>query len=214
MANRAHNKATIFSLLAVAVISVLLGILLQQKESKLHYNPQLAAGTYLSARKALQPFKLVTDNGKVFSKKNLSGRWTLLFFGFTRCPNICPMTLTKINQAYQLLEQQDNEILPQVVFVSVDPARDSAETIKRYVQSFNTAFIGATGSEAELHKLTKQVGVAYMKAIKSGEEGNYQIEHTGAIFVVDPSSSVAAILSAPFTAHTIAADVQRIQERG
>jgi protein SCO1/2 len=202
-------KFKMIGLLAVfAIIALGVGTWIQVKANK-KQNLELVDATLLQKSLALKPFHLVGAEGKTFTNKNLEGHWSMLFFGFTHCTMLCPTTMSRLNQAYEMLEKSKAAALPQVVFISVDPERDNPKRIQKYVQHFNPHFMGATGSTAELNALTHELGVAYMKAAKSGEK-DYDIQHSGNVLIINPKGEWVAVLSTPQDAKSVADDFQKI----
>jgi len=151
----------------------------------------------------LQPFALVDMDGNPYTEQQLQGHWTLIFFGFTNCPDICPTTMNTLSQVYQRL--RGNAALfekMQVLFVSVDPERDDNETLRAYVDYFNSAFVGATADDENLSQFTRQLGVMYMKAEAPGVEG-YSVDHSASILLIDPEMRFVGVFSPPHTANGI-----------
>ena len=162
--------------------------------------------------KLLQPFKLKDHNGDVFDQERLKGKWTFVFFGYTSCPDICPTTLHVLNAVHGLLEDETGDVPDdmQVVFISVDPARDTTEMLANYVPYFNSAFIGATADKKRIDKLTKQFGAGYILEPETSP-GQYLVTHTSAIFLVDPFGRLIATFSQPHYPSTITSLYQKIQ---
>lgn len=158
--------------------------------------------------KVLQDFSLTDEDGRSFDRSRLLGRWSLLFFGFTNCPDVCPTTLAVLKQARQQLADAPPA---QVVFVSVDPERDDRETLKRYVDYFDPAIVGVTGEPAELETLTRQLGILYMKAGGDGPDEAYTVDHTASILLLDPAARLVGIMSPPHDAAQVSELVTRIQ---
>ncbi len=207
------HRRLLIAIVGIAFAAFVLGIWLQQKEVKKSHAPvKLQGGTMLSAGMPLSPFKLINDNGKPLTQKNLRGKWTLVFFGFTNCPKVCPTTLAELNQVYQQLQNDKIKKMPRVLFVSVDPARDKPSIIRAYLAHFNKHFEGATGNKKQLNSLTKEVGIAFMKAQKSNDK-NYNIEHSGAILVLNPQGIWVAVLTAPHNSKTMVKDYLQIVRR-
>lgn len=156
------------------------------------------------------PFSLLDSEGRAFTQDNLSGHWTLIFFGFTNCPDICPTTMNTLNRVYEQLNA-DEEFLEklQVLFVSVDPERDEGETLRKYIDYFNPAFIGATANDAELHRLTRQFGVLFMKVELPGQS-DYSMDHSASILLVDPQLRFVGVFSQPHDAAEIAGRLPRM----
>jgi len=168
-------------------------------------------GTVLPGGKALPDFELQADDGQPFTPSSLKDKWTLLFFGYTHCPDVCPTTLGTLKNAWDALAKSAGGTDGvEVVFVSVDPERDTIEHLKEYVDYFDPAFTGVTGDADNLLRFSRALGAIYMKAKGSSEE-NYLVDHTAAIFVIDPSGRYAAVLSAPHDAGKIAAAVQALR---
>ena len=173
-----------------------------------HSAPQieLATGTYLSPERTLPDFSLIDQRGQSFGPRNLSGHWSLLFFGYTNCPDFCPTTLTTLAAMEKKVRA---EARPQVVFISVDAERDTPQQLAKYVPHFDPDFIGVTAADQHtIQALARKLGVAV--AITHGADGSYTVDHSGAIFVVDPAGKLAAILTGPFTADALQADLDRI----
>ncbi len=149
--------------------------------------------------KPVPPFQLIDQNRQSFNLQRLQGKWTLLFFGYTQCPDICPITLTLLQGVkHQLETYPDINKDTQYVFVSVDPARDDAEKLKGYVEYFDPSFLGVTGSALEISELTRQLGVIYIKVQPPGaDDTQYLIDHSSAIFLVNPQAHMVGVFSAP-----------------
>ena len=139
------------------------------------------------------------------------GKLVLLFFGFTHCPDVCPSTLSALTSARRQLADLPADQRPGVVLVSVDPQRDTVERLAEYVAFFDPDFTGVTGDAAVLDELTRQLGVAVVVG-EPDAAGNYTIDHTGTLFLVDPQGRVAAIFGMPHTADGIAQDYRRVLE--
>ncbi len=145
----------------------------------------------------LQPFTLVDQNNRSFTQQALEGKWSFVFFGYTYCPDICPTTLATLTAVL-------NELYPdprapsdlQVVFVSLDPQRDSPEVLANYMEYFGEGFLGVTGTDREINGLVGQFGAGYVMepAVIPGE---YLISHTSSIFLVDPHLRLLAGFSPP-----------------
>jgi len=164
--------------------------------------------TVLSEPMTVPSFKLIDQHGQPFTEKNLQGQWTFLFFGYTYCPDICPTTLVILNQVDQQLREKKTAVHPKIIFISVDPARDTAERLGEYVSYFNPAFLGVTGLEEELQTLTRPLGIAYRRSDESSE--NYLIDHSASILLINPQAQLQALISPPHDATAIAEDYQKI----
>ncbi len=174
---------------------------------------ELENATVYQQPRAIAPFTLQTTDGQQFTKQDLQGHWSLLFFGFTNCAMICPTTMTELNKMYQQLQQAKVKDLPQVVFISVDPERDSLKRIHGYVKAFNPAFMGATGSEAELTKLSRQLGVMYMKVRDRKDPKHYAIDHSAFVVLVNPQGQAYGLMTTPHKADTLAHNYRQITQQ-
>lgn len=172
----------------------------------------IVAATVLAQPRQLPPFELIDSQGEPFTNARLQHQWTLLFFGFTQCHYICPMTMSILKQVYHDLAQQlDTNELPHVVMISVDPERDTLSRLNQYVTAFDASFIGATGSNVAVKQLAKDVGVAYNQGIKQ-DISDYQIEHSGALLLVDPQGQLVAVFTQPHHTADIVSDYKQIVE--
>jgi len=142
---------------------------------------------------AIEDFALVDHEGAPFDRSRLEGHWSVLFFGYTYCPDICPLTLQRL-AAVQPLLAEDGIPSQQVVFVSVDPDRDR-ERIREYIAYFDPSFIAATGDPAQIERLARSVGAFHEKARQEGDD--YLINHSSVLFLVDPSAKLRAVLEDP-----------------
>ena len=159
----------------------------------------------------LHPFKLTDHKGAVLNQERLKGKWTFVFFGYTSCPDICPATLYVLNSVQGLLEDETGEVPDdmQVVFISVDPERDTTEKLAAYITHFNKKFIGATADKTEIDKLTRQFGAGYILEPET-TPGHYLVAHTSAIFLVDPFGRLIASFSQPHYPKTITSQYKKI----
>ena len=161
-------------------------------------------------RRPLAEFILVDDDKGVFDLKSLESRWSFIFFGFMYCPDICPTTLYDLTHfKREIIAQGIGEADIQFVFISVDPARDKAAQIQRYVQYFDPTFLGATGSIGQLTNLTRQLGAPF-RAEPETSESVYQVTHSSAIYVVDPLGQYTGIISPPFVAADLAVQFSQL----
>lgn len=172
----------------------------------------LATATVLPNPRAIVPFKLTDNKNQVFDNNSLKGHWTFLFFGFTNCPHICPTTMDDMRQVFSIF-QKDKIKEPNFVMVSIDPERDTVKKVNTFVTAFNPDFEGAIGSKTEIEKLTKAMGIVYMKTKpKSDPEAvNFEIDHSGTIVLVNPQGKITAFFSMPHEPKKIAKDFEKIQ---
>jgi protein SCO1/2 len=185
-------------LLCVAFVAIVLGAMFYSamREPLLDAATLREQGTYiLPEPRKIAPFSLVDQRGDAFDNSSLLGHWSLLFFGYTSCPDICPVTLSVLAQVEKRLTEAGDLGQLKIYLVSVDPERDSADVLGKYVSAFSPRFTGVTGSRAELAEFGKQLNVAFMKM--PGTNGNYVVDHTGNIVVVNPKGQYHAFIKLP-----------------
>jgi protein SCO1/2 len=169
----------------------------------------LLAGTYLSPQRAVPDFSLIDAHGRAFGTANLKGSWSMLFFGYTNCPDFCPTTLTLLAAMEKRLRAAAASVRPQVVFMSVDAKRDTPAQLSQYVPYFDPDFIGLTAADqAGIASVAAKLGVSVIITPKA--DGTYTVDHSGEIFVVNPQGELAAILTGPFTVDELTSDFQHI----
>lgn len=148
-----------------------------------------------TAARDIKPFDLYTAPHEKLPKTLFLHHWTLVFFGFTHCSSICPTTLDKLNLVYTKLRPSQPNL--QLLFISLDPERDSFEALKNYVHTFNPDFISATGSMQELRKIQSQLGIFSIRDKSSvKKKDDYQIQHTASILLIDPQGKWAGVFNA------------------
>jgi protein SCO1/2 len=166
---------------------------------------------------SLPQFTLTDHNGQKFNQWSLARKWTFMFFGYTFCPDVCPVALVDLNDIYHnLLEKGDLDekkfkVNTQVVFVTVDPGRDTVEELKEYMPHFNEAFIGVTGSKEEIDLLARPMGVAYRRVPGEDSEGDYLVDHSASFLLIDPLGRLRASFSPPHDPKQIAEDFRNIR---
>ncbi len=173
--------------------------------------PKLQQGTLLPSPKYIAEFNLFDQNGETFTLDNLKNHWTFTFFGYTQCPDVCPTSLGMLAQVMRLLENDPAlDTLPRGLFVSVDPERDTPELLTQFTAYFHPDFIGATGADKELHKLTRQLGILYARS--EGENDNdYLMDHSAAIILFNPDGEYHALFNVPHDPTLIAQEFVMIK---
>lgn len=200
-----RSKLLSFALLCIAAVA---GAFLSLKHSP-NSPPLLATGTILAPARPLADFSLIDNHGREFGPSQLRGHWSLMFFGYTNCPDFCPSTLTTLAALEKKLRADKAPAPPQVIFVSVDAKRDTPAQLDKYVPYFDPQFIGLTArDQASIETLAKTWGVAV--AVQPAADGNYTVDHSAALFVIDPAGNLAAVLTGPFTVQALAGDYARI----
>jgi len=164
---------------------------------------ELKAGIALPQPRPLPEFSLQDQHGLPFTRASLDGQWTLLFAGFTSCPDICPATLATLATLDTRLDRAGREL--QVLFLGLDPERDDPATMRAYLGHFNPDFRGATGETVQIDQLMAALGLAYLR-VPTGAE-SYTIDHSTALVLIDPQARVAAYFKPPLLPDAIAADL-------
>ncbi|MBL4711217.1 MAG: SCO family protein [Gammaproteobacteria bacterium] len=165
-------------------------------------------GTVLSPPRKIAIPALIKDDGNTFTLNDLTGRWHFLFFGYTHCPDVCPVTMGVMAQAKKMATE-NNHIFPGVIFVSVDPERDKVEMLADYVQYFDKEFIGVTGDEKLIKALTLQMSVVYLKVQAEASSVNgYLVDHSSSLILINPEGKLAAYFNSPHDAKKILQDFQ------
>lgn len=155
--------------------------------------------------KQVPDFQLQDVNGAPITQAVFEGRWSVVFFGYTHCPDVCPITLQVMkNVASKLAENGHPQ--PQVVFVSVDPVRDTPDIMKNYISYFNEDFVGITGDINDVHALTRSLGIVASFTANKDDPDNYIVDHTASLLLIDPEKRLRAKISPPHVADTIAED--------
>jgi protein SCO1/2 len=193
----------------IAIVAFALGLVLAR--AILPSQPALPAtelATVLPTPRALPALSLVRHDGKAMGADDFEGHWTLVFFGFTHCPDICPTTLALLAQTTLALDDLPASERPRVLFVSLDPERDNAQQIAAYVTFFDPAFVGATGSAAQVAAAAAAFSVPYAKVALP--DGGYTIDHGSGIFVVGPSGGIVAFASGARDPAVLARDYRKV----
>ena len=165
-------------------------------------------GSVLKTPRTIAVPKVFKDDGSVFTNADIQGHWTLVFFGYTHCPDICPTTLSVLAQT----KKQAPENFPQVIFISVDPERDTVDMMGEYVQYFDPSFKGVTGEEKLIEALTLQLGSVYMQMPGSEDDENYLMDHSSAILALNPQGKLVAYINPPHTPENILKALEAIQK--
>jgi protein SCO1 len=164
--------------------------------------PTLASGTWFPQARPWAEFSLTDGNGAAFTRANLLGHPSLVFFGFTHCPDVCPTTLLKLAQARKAAALPDLRVL----FVSIDPERDTPQVVGRYVHAFDPEFQGLTGDPRAVATLARGAGVAVNRVELPG--GDYTMDHSAVVFLLDARAQEVAIFTPPFDVRLMAQDLK------
>jgi protein SCO1/2 len=164
--------------------------------------PQLISGTWLAQPRTVSEFHLLDSGERPFTARDLQGKPSLVFFGFTHCPDVCPTTLAKLAQVKKAAAIRGLRVL----FVTVDPQRDTPAAVGTYAHAFDPDFIGLTGDPKAIEKMTAAFGVAAVRVDLPG--GDYTMDHSAAVFLVDGRGRIVGIFTPPFDTRNFAQDLR------
>lgn len=202
------SRKILFRVLVI-IIPLLLGVIFSLTINQKRGILEGVSATVLPEAKALPAFVLEDHHGSKFTNETMKGQWSFVFFGFTHCPDICPSTLAILNQVSEVLNKQTDVELPKIIFISVDPKRDTKELLADYVSYFNSEFIGVTGELEALQVLTQSLGIAF--GIEGDDKSeDYEVFHSARILLIDPEAKFKALFSMPHNIDTIASDYTKI----
>jgi len=163
--------------------------------------------------KTVPDFELIDTQNEPFTQEQLRGQWNLVFFGFTHCPDVCPMTMNVMTDAIEQIKANPNNIpVPQTTFVTVDPKRDTQEKLASYIGFFNPDFVALTGEMNNVYQLTNPLNIVVSFTANKADPNNYTVDHTASILLIDPELRVRGKFNAPHTADEIATDYQTFVE--
>lgn len=175
-----------------------------------HTEPPPTIGGYVLAEpKALPPVALVDERGRAFSPADFAGRWSFLYFGYTYCPDVCPLTLVELATVKKSLAEQLPDTPTDYYLVSVDPKRDTPERLREYVTYFDAGFHGLTGSIDDLKSLTEKTGSVFFVPDDQSDDA-YLVSHSSNITLLDPEGRLAAVFTSPHAPAQVAEDFARI----
>ena len=187
---------TIVSCLAVMLIA--LSLYVNKMTTKVYLsNEQLKdLGLYLiEPARDLGSFNLIDSNEKEFLPQDFEGKWNVLFFGFTFCPDICPITMSMLSRIEKALDNEDLDKI-RIFLVTVDPDRDSPDQLKVYLENFSENFIGLTGGLDQIYNFATRVNAPF-SPISNSKDPHYTVDHTGSIILINPEGNYAGFFRAP-----------------
>ena len=149
---------------------------------------------FIDPPRQLAEFKLIDDSSQVFLPEEFAGKWNILFFGFTYCPDICPLTMKQMSDVKESLGEYSDNL--RVFLVSVDPDRDKPENLRQYLDNFDKNFKGLTGEIDQIYKFSTQVNAPFFPVVNSPEP-NYTVDHSGSLVLISPEARYAGFFRAP-----------------
>jgi protein SCO1/2 len=193
-------RSTRLSVILVVAVAALAGFWLAHRLDR--SMPVLTSGTWLPQPRDPGEFSLLDQNSAQFTAARLKGAPTLVYFGYTHCPDVCPVTLLQLAQVVKTGVVRNLR----VIFISVDPARDTPTQLAQYVHAFDPDFIGLTGSAAMLQTVAQRFGVAYQRVDLPG--GDYSMDHSSTIFLMDARGRNVAVFNAPYDVKSLTQDLR------
>ena len=197
----------------VAISSATAGVAFW-KITQARNHPQQSALIVLPDSRVIADFSLLDQQSQPFTLAELQGHWSLIFFGFTHCPDVCPTALYEMQQVRKTVSEEfsTHRPVPQFLFVSVDPERDSPEKLQQYLSHFDPDFIGLTGEHEQLMPLTRQMGIAYR--VEEHETGalSYGVDHSAGILLINPQGRLHGVFPAPHQSVEISDDLLDVIE--
>ena len=174
--------------------------------------PQLSEEvTRLPQPRPVSDFQLVDHHGDPFTLARFRDQWSFIFFGYTHCPDVCPTAMLDLKRTVATVAETGSGVTqPQVVFISVDPGRDTPQQLARFVPYFNPDFIGVTGEQDQIDQLSRELSSLAMKVPNPDNPGNYLVDHTASILLINPDGRLEAIFTPPHHPETMAADYREL----
>jgi protein SCO1/2 len=193
-------RSTRILMILVVAVAAVTGFWLAHRLD--HSMPVLASGTWLPRPRDPGTFSLIDQNNAPFTAASFKGAPTLVYFGYTHCPDVCPVTLLQLAQVVK------SGVVPglRVAFISVDPARDTPAQLAQYVHAFDPDFIGLTGSATMLQTVARTFGVAFLKVDLPG--GDYSMDHSSTVFLMDSRGHNVAVFNAPYDVKSLTEDLR------
>ena len=184
------------------------------KPRVLSVNELLINGLFLfETPKEISDFSFYSSNGKEFNKSNLNNKWTLMYFGFTRCPDECPTTMYQISKLIKVLREKDYPLDDkQWVLVSIDPERDTPEDINKYAKGFDEAFIGVSNIRPMLISLATQLSVNNVMPGSDAMDHSHLDNHVNNIILLNPSGEFAGVFRPPFDISRLSLTYQSVTQ--
>lgn len=203
--------------ISIGILALLVGLYFQlfgfnlislKNHDQTHSAPDIK-GFLWPNQKTISGFSMIDHNGQQVTEEQLAGNWSFVFFGYTHCPDICPITMNTMRQTRDLLHDHPHGKRVQYVFTSVDGERDTPQHLNGYIRFFGENFLGLTGNKSQIDAFTSQIGVPY--TIDDHEPGeSYLVGHSGAIFLISPENKLAAVLQPPHEAKDLAKRFEQI----
>ena len=207
-----QSKFLIPAMIVIALLAAATGFFVSVKQAQIEEQKAIQRqipGLFWPEPRQLQSFSIVDHDNQAFELDDMKGKWSLVFFGYTNCPDICPITLSILAESYPAMKTESSKV--QVLFASVDPDRDNTEQLAKYVQYFDKDFIGLGGPTTAMNNFTRQLGVAYFLNKRENED-NYLVDHSASVYMIDPAARLVGKLSPPHSPEMIEQRFIQIKE--
>jgi len=182
-------------------------LLIQNGPSLIEKEPILETGKAYKKPLDIIEFELKDQGDQLYSKNDLKNQWTILFFGYTNCPDVCPTTIFKLGQIKQQISKELPYINLQILFITLDPERDSTERLSEYLGFFDPSMTGLTGEITNIVELTSNLSVFFQRINK---EDGYDFNHTASIFLMNPNAQLKASFSPAISIDMLNEDIQTV----
>lgn len=207
---KTKHIAGLLLLMSLLAMGIGFGIGQVIPSSNAFFNSLHPTTTVFPRAQLLAPFSLTNHQHREVNLFTLAKKWSFLFFGYTYCPDVCPNTLVVLKHVYEELVKQGDVLNTQVLFISVDPQRDTLEQLASYTSYFNKDFLGITGSPDQIATLAHPLGITYFQT--SNDNKNYLIDHSATILLIDPLLRLRASFLPPHHADMILSDFRKIRQ--
>ncbi|MEP6483367.1 MAG: SCO family protein [Rudaea sp.] len=189
----------------IAAFAAALGLWFGQRVMKAPSPPSLHNAVLYPSPRAVPDFHLTQANGKPLTLGNWRGHWNVVYIGYVSCPDVCPTTLATFKSVWHEMQERKLAANFQFDFISVDPQRDTPELLAKYVAFFSPDFIAATGSDEELERVARSLGLLYSRSIDA--KGNIEVDHSGSAVIIDPNGQLVGMFRPPFSASDMLTDL-------
>ncbi|MEM8843410.1 MAG: SCO family protein [Pseudomonadota bacterium] len=203
----------IIAILGIAALLVGVSVQVYKSNHKGDIRSQLQNATYLYDQLKIVPkFQFIDHEGQPFTNEDLKDQWTLWFFGFTHCPDICPTTLSILTGVINQLEEEHGIENTSIIFVSVDPERDTPDKMKAYANAFHEDAIGITAYDETLAPFLRNMGIIATIQKQNDFQTDYLVDHSSAVYLIAPDTGISALFSVPHRIDTITDDFLTIRK--
>ena len=185
-------------------------MLIQNGPNLIEKEPILETGKAYKKPLDIIEFELKDQGDQLYSKNDLKNQWTILFFGYTNCPDVCPTTIFKLGQIKQQISKELPNVNLQILFITLDPERDSTERLREYLGFFDPSMTGLTGDVTKIVELTSNLSVFFQRINK---EDGYDFNHTASIFLINPKAQLKASFSPASSIEILAEDIKKVVKK-